>query len=392
MIKRIFLISLLALLLLASPALAQEGKGIIKGQLVNKTKDGGSVAGQEVTLKTLRGDNEIASSTNKSDASGSFVFPGLSTDTLYSYKATIKYQGADYESDTIKFGTGETSKSITLTVYDATTNPQDIAVSRAHTIIYMEKGDMTVMEYLLFFNRGDKTYVGSKDLGDGRKETLKFSLPKGATELQYRQGLMECCVVPVEGGFVDTMAFIGGSTNEVIYTYKVKKPSDKYLFSQTLFFPVANYDLMIQDTGIQAASELLTPQEPVAMEGIRFTRLSAQDLAAGTSFSASLTGLRQSGSSASTPQAAIIVVLALSALGFGYLLLFRRRQPAMAKARAGRGAQGERERLLVEIAQLDDSFEERKIPQERYRRLRAQKKARLVELLKRSRKQEDGTS
>lgn len=386
MIKRAFILAFLALLLVVSPVLAQEGvKGTIKGQLVNKTKGGGTVAGQEVSLKTLRSNNEVSSSPTKTDTKGGFVFSDLNTESIYSYKITIKYQEADYESDVVKFAAGETSKSLELTVFDSTTSPADITVSQAHTVVLAGKGELEVVEYFVFSNRGDKTYVGFKDLGDGRKETLKFSLPRGATELQYGQGLMECCVVPVDGGFVDTMAFIAGNTSEVVYSYKIKKPSDNYLLSQTLFSPVANYDLLVQDVdGSRVSSAQLTAQEPVQMGETRFTRLSARDLAAGTAISASLSGLGKSGSSVTTQQAAIVVVLLISAFGIGFLLLRRRRTPALANAPAGGGGRGEKESLLMEMAQLDDNFEAGKIPQERYRRLRAQKKARLAELLRRS--------
>ena len=48
-----------------------------------------------------------------------------------------------------------------------------------------------------------------------------------------------------------------------------------------------------------------------------------------------------------------------------------------------------KQRLLVELTQLDDDFECGKIDEEDYRRLRAVRKAQLVELMQRS-KEENG--
>ena len=43
-----------------------------------------------------------------------------------------------------------------------------------------------------------------------------------------------------------------------------------------------------------------------------------------------------------------------------------------------------RQRLLVELAQLDDNFESGKIPEDAYRRLWAERKVQLVEPMQRS--------
>ena len=80
--------------------------------------------------------------------------------------------------------------------------------------------------------------------------------------------------------------------------------------------------------------------------------------------------------------------MTLVALIFGfsfiYLLRKRRLQPVRAKASY------DRQRLLAELARLDDDFESGKIPEEVYRKRRAERKSRLAALMQRPEKEENG--
>ena len=196
LIKRIALLVMIFILSLPASALATEaGSGIIGGQVINGTEDSSSVANQEVTLKTCLNNNDVDSATTTTDAEGHFAFDGLPTDPDHTYQITLKLQETDYTSDRLSFDNGETTKFTEVIVYDATNNDEVIKVVMAHTIIYVEQGSLKVVEYSLFVNEADRTYVGSKEVaGGGAKETLAFPLPEKTTELQFATGLMECCI------------------------------------------------------------------------------------------------------------------------------------------------------------------------------------------------------
>jgi hypothetical protein len=73
--------------------------------------------------------------------------------------------------------------------------------------------------------------------------------------------------------------------------------------------------------------------------------------------------------------------------GFGLVYLIRRRrlQPVSSED----GLEQQRQRLLVELAHLDDDFEAGKIPEKSYRRLRSARKTQLVELMQRAKEESD---
>jgi len=207
------------------------------------------VADVEVILKTYLNEAEVDSTTTKTDAEGYFVFDGLSTELDYSYDVIVNFQQAEYYGERLSFNEGETSKFTGVNVYDATTNDEAIKVATAHTIIYIGQGSLQVKEYFLFVNEADRTYVGPNENGD--TGTLTFSLPQGATELQSSMGLMDCCIVGSEGGFIDTMPVLPGS-KEVAYSYKLPYSSQRHTLSQTINYPIINFDLLIQGEGIEA--------------------------------------------------------------------------------------------------------------------------------------------
>ena len=205
---------------LAAPASAAEPESV-EGLVVNGTEGGSSVSNQDITLKTYLDNTEVDSTAAKTDADGHFIFDGLSTEPGYSYQVTLAFQGADYYSEGLSFAEGETTKSAVVTVYDSTASDEAIKITTDHTVIFAGEGSLLVEEYLEFDNEDDLTYIGSREVNtEGDKETLRFSLPNGATELRPVSGLMEGYLYSSEDGLVDTMPVLPGA-KLIIYSYEL---------------------------------------------------------------------------------------------------------------------------------------------------------------------------
>ncbi len=378
MIKRIALLIMIIMLSLSTPVLAAEpGSGVIEGRIVNGTAGGSSVADQDITLKTYLNEAEVDAITTKTDAEGSFVFDGLSTEPDYIYEVVITFQEAEYYSEWLSFDEGESSKSTGVTVYDATTSDEAIKVAMSHTIVYVEQGSLWFEEYFLFVNEADRTYIGSKEVTtDGRKETRRFSLPAEATEMQPGTGLMTCCVYDSEDGFVDTMPVFPGSS-EAAYSYTVENNSGSYTFSRRVNYPTTSFDFLVQGEGVKVTSDRLIAGETIDIEGIWFNHFSSQNLAPGDILTIQLSGLPESSNQGIVKWATPVLIGLLVGAGFVYLRRKRRLQPVSPEDSLDR----RRQKLLVELAQLDDDFGSGKIPEESYRRLRAERKQQLVELM-----------
>ena len=376
MIKRIALLVIIVISGMSSFALAAEpGNGVVDGRVVNETAGGSSVADLDVILKTYLNDAEIDSTTTKTDIEGYFVFDGLSTELGYSYEVLISFQQAEYYGERLIFNEGETSKFNGVIVYDATTSDEAIMVPMSHMIIYVEEDSLLVKRYYLFANEVDRTYIGEAN-GES-PVVLRFSLPEDATELQSTMGLMDCCIAQNEEGFYDTMPLLPGS-KEMAFSYRVKPGSGTYEFSQMINYPTNRFDILVQGEDIEITSDQLVIDEPMDISGILFNHLSGQGLAAGETLMIRLSGLPHTNTQVGILW--VLLALILIVVGFVFVYLIKRKRPQPVSAG---GVLSQQQRLLAELAELDDNFEEGGILEETYRRLRDEKKAELIEIMQR---------
>ncbi len=376
--KRFVLLAVLFTLSLSATALAAEnGVGIVEGQLVNGTANGSSVAAQDVTLKTYQNGNETSSATAVTGPDGRFSFDGLLTEPEYSYQISLFYQEAQYFGETVSFTKNDTARSTDITVYDSTDGDSAIVIATAHTIIYTAEDRISVTEYYLFINDSDRTYIGSREINDeGTKETLSFSLPAGTDELQPTLGLMDCCIFGSEEGFIDTMAVIPGM-KEISYSYTVETGSGDYTLPLKINYPLVSYDLFVQGSDVEVSVDRLTAEEPMPLDGVHYSHFSGENLPADNTLTIRLSGLPQ----ASSKNAVLWVILSLvilgGAFGIGYSMRKKKVQPASSED----NLLSVRQELLLKLAGLDDDFESGIIQEDAYRRQRDETKTRLLKLI-----------
>ncbi|MBI2305039.1 MAG: carboxypeptidase regulatory-like domain-containing protein [Chloroflexi bacterium] len=381
--KRLFIAPLILFLSITTPSWAADPIGSIKGQLVNGTPQGSSVANQEVTLHTYSGEQETGTTTAKTDAEGGFQFTDLKTSAQYSYQVTITYQEAEYNSPKVTFDGGENTKPLVMKVYDATDSDSALKVVFSHVIVFPQKGNLSVAEYYTFMNQGDKTYVGRQVITpDNKKETLRLPVPKNIRQVQYEAGLMECCVVPSPGLLSYAMGVEPGPT-EVLFSYLVPASSGQALIARSLEYPTDRFEVLIQGEEMTADSPQLTNQGVVNIEGTRFSRLTGENLPKGAQMSVSISGV-PGGDIQDTLKWAVVAAALVTTLGASSYWWWRRpARPALQPATAT--ITSSQKALLQELADLDDRFEAGSIGQAEYHRLRTQRKTQLLNLMQRQR-------
>ncbi len=420
----------------ATPAAApSSANGSISGTVINSTANGSSVAGTDINLLIYKGQDQADKKTAKAGQDGKFSFDGLQTGPDYTYLIHVPFQGADYAAQPVKFAEGSTSAKADVQVFDPTSDASVVSSPARHYLLEPSPGGLIVSEILIVSNNSDKTYVGSKEVQQGLKETLRFPVPDGAQDVEYGGGMMEGRVFNQGGAMVDTWPVYPGDSQRVMQ-YRIPLKDDGATFSTKIPMDTDKVNILAPDAGMGVSVTNVPNRSNPDIQGQKYILFSGDKLAAGTeiqikvdhvSKAASAASAATAGSgtgTASEPQTlplvagGVIVLLAVAAAAF---MVGRRRGGASARrgprqipasrapstdtddagaaeqeelddAEAEEGAGDEREereldaekrQLVAAIAQLDDSYENQKIGAEEYNRLRTEKKARIVEIIER---------
>ena len=287
-----FVIFSVALLILAMPgiAVAQESvDGVIEGQVLNRTVDGGNVTDLDITLIPFIGQEIQDTATTETDEQGRFHFSSLSTEPDHTYFVIAHYMGIDYDSDPLIFGANETAISIELAVFEPTTSDDLIGITLAHPIVEVKDDSLLVTEYYQYINAGDRIYIGSQDAtSHEHMGTLSFSIPSGALIVEADEGLIQA-----GNNVIHTIPILPG-IGEVGYSYSLaKSESGDYIVPVEIRYPTDKLNIMVQG-GSDATSTQLS-QATMQMGGQQVIRLTGNNLPRGTTFDVSISAAADGG-------------------------------------------------------------------------------------------------
>jgi hypothetical protein len=374
------------------------GDGVIEGRVV-----GGSagtapdVASVELTLFPFVGQTSLPAITTTVEADGSFRFEGLPTNANRIYGLQATYRGVDYFHPEPVDLSESPSASVTLHVYETTTDGSAISVDRNHVIINFANNQLQVAELYIFQNAGDRTYVDSAG-------TLRFSLPSGAHNLRFQDPRMNQSTELVEGKIVDTLPVPPGS-RQVLLSYNVPYEGRSIDFEKPIDYVTGSLNVFVADAGVDIDAGPLVAGQPVtAQSNTRFLNYSRQNVPAGEPLSIKLSNLPQdSVSSAASVPADRSRTLRWLGLGLVVLVVafvsaypsLRPRlldEEALEDEAAVAMLRRRRTRLLEELANLDDAHAAGQVAENNYIDTRAEIKADLIDVMRQLRRLEETES
>ena len=388
--QRLILLGCLVLILVSRTLVVAEigfAQGVIRGTIINGTPSGGSVENQEVVLHVQREGSEMEPLAVRSDSLGDFEFVNLSTETGYTYYLSLNYQEAEYTSDVVSFESSEVLLPVDLIVFDATESDENIHIAINHLMIEKaQQGTLIVSETFIFSNNGNRTYIGQINTSSGQRETLRIPLPQGFQDLEYEQGLMECCITQTKDALVDTMDLKPG-LKKVVFWYKLRYSGTGYRLEK--YFPyntTAFYALT--PAAFQLSGEGLSSEGPLEIQGRQYVALGTEELPPGSQVTIGISGLPFSWGR-NLRVAVVGLILALVVAGVSYALL-RKGKEKMTPEKTRKAEvflqseeylKGKRKALLSLIAHLDDQCEAKQISEQIYGEMRQEFKKRLVKIM-----------
>ncbi len=358
---------------------------IIDGTLVDKTPGAALLPGAKALLYKLPSGQEPRQvGQSDVDGSGHFRFDFIEADPGNAYEVGVQYQGAPYFSDKITFAQGETSRKLSLDVYEA--SDDDKVLTLAGTSLLIDASEKThelsILELDTFINDSQRTFVpNTTPRNGGPPPLLRFSLPLNASNLTPGEGMGPEEIIQIGGGF-GALVPISPGRHDLGFAYRSAYQTSSTSFTKSVIYPTKTLRVLMPASSAQVDSPQLSRQARQNIGGKQYDLLLASDLQPGTKVElrfSSLPGispLAELAQPATLPWLAGVLGLAVLAL-LGWYLRDRLRAPALAPAVDRRELEIERRELLIALARLDDRFDAGKIRAEDYHAQRDAQKAEL---------------
>lgn len=389
----------------------KEGKGTIEGMVRLIQPDGLpqaeaeealSVANLPVTLTAYVQFEEVATFQTETDADGSFQFTDLSTQAGTVYLVRTTFQDVDYGTDILELTAANSALTeVELPVYTNTEDPGGIRLNRVNWVIDYAPGEVIVGQILSIGNAGQRAIVGRSVDGLDVPVTVGFELPAGAGRLQFQDGVLGERYHQLNNAIYDTRPIVPGAmTRQIFFSYRLPVEGDAIQFEQSFGYPIDTLNVLIADNpDLRAAVSDLEYRGTESIQNIPYRYWQGTDLPVRT-LEVSLSGLiaegqadpRQPGvqpllSAAPPGTTAVEPVMEpiMPVLVGGAMLILLAGITLWPISRLLQGPpkaelEDNKQKLIREIARLDDFHAEGKIAEEVWRSERTRYKEQLLDV------------
>lgn len=339
----------------------------VSGAITNGTAGASLPANLAVTVVQLNDeDAEVARRQTESGGNGRFAVVEMDAAAGRRLVVGTDYLGVTY-STLVEVEEGQAEVTADLTIYEITEDDSDVSVvSDLFTVVQGEAGTMEVIQLLSVRNSADRTYVGTTS--DAGRQVLKLPVTPGAGQLLPLGGFRAEGLSEVGDGVATGEPLLPGESS-ISYGYRVQVAGG-WPLRRAIFYPTGRIDLLV-DKSLSVDARDLRFEEQVTLEGKTYRRYRGGPFRPGEELRAEI-GSVAAGSSLwwglAVGFAAVLVALLARAF------LIRKRRAAYPATPA------DRERLIMQIAELDEAFAAGSVTRQEYRRRRDKLKAELSSL------------
>ncbi len=296
----------------------------------------------------------------------------------------MEYNGFVFNSDVYHSLSGEFQNPLDLpiTIYDTTSDLSGLKVDRLHVFFDFTNPETVQIAELFLLNNTGNRVIASDPPG---QPVVSFTLPQGATNLQFQNGVLGGRFVETEGGFGDTQSIAPGAGTQILFAYDLPFKR-KMEVSIPIPLVVDAAIVMLPQGSMTIQSDQLQPMGQRQIQGVSLDLYSATALQPGSVLKMTLSGRMGNATTIQTGQVGSLIAGALAlalVLGGGLFWYLRQRKPVPAPV----GIEAvdstpleSREALIDAIIALDDLHKAGKLDDTAYRQRRAELKDRLRSL------------
>lgn len=339
----------------------RERLGVIAGRITNGTAGAALPANLEVQLVGADETGIIITRTAQLAGDGSFEFSAVPYTLQNQFAVTTNYNGVAYFSTPAAFAVGEAELDASFQIHEATGTAESLRVSGLQTyIIFQTPGLATVGQLFTFSNTGDRTFIPSD------RNAVTIRLPAGAQNVNVPEGVEGQTYLRVNEAVADLRPVPpGAGTLEVLVSYQLPF-AGSLAFSQPQDFAVDEVLLLVSDATASVSGPAWQAAGTQVVQNESFQSFTRPALNANETLAFEII-------SAKSWQNVLLGGGALGLVAAGISWVWWR-------ARRGSGVENHRERLLAEIAQLDDALAAGKLESAPHQRQRARLKAELKKI------------
>lgn len=384
-----YLILLIAGLLfawIASPAnvLAQTGtpppSGEVSGRIINQNQGVVVTESLEVMLHIWdQNDAAINMLHAQSMPDGTFRFTGVALQPQYFYAVMATFDGVTYQSKALSPTDGSDRLELDVPVYETTTDTSAIQVEQLHILFNFAEDGLETTEIYLLSNAGKRTVKDAVKLDDGTPATLRYPLPSDADYIFFQPDEGDR-FIKFPGGFADTFPILPGEqVDQHAVKYMVPySQGQTYSYTAPLNIKAMNF-LLQENAGVLLKGDGLAGPEPVTLDnGVSYVIYSYSDVHAGQTISVTFSGKPALGAKSQPDNLTLPLalgggLLGLVTIGAG-LWWWRKPGDDMDEDEEPDSQSDETalDKLIGEIARLDEAHERGKLDEREYRRERTQ--------------------
>jgi hypothetical protein len=328
----------------------------------------------------------VLTATTVVQSDGKFTFEDVPEPDGSVFLASVTYAGIPYHS------LPTMGEPVTITVFEVTTATNHLLADQLHLIFDVsDSGDIQVIEVYILTNVGAQTIV----TGKGGQFMVDFPLPEGASNPDFRSGVVGEAQLETNDGFWETPAVRPGSMYGVSYAFSLPYPG-KITLNQPIDLPVSSVGLILPASGnIKIEGAGLVDNGLNDIGGMSYHIYTGESLQAGELLSLKVSG--NPNTSASAPGASgsrLGMIIGLGAFGLALILagvwISRRNRVAVAESDVDVEPGDELsleadetyepadvDALMDDIIALDDLYQAGELPEAAYRERRAELKEKL---------------
>ena len=362
-----------------------------------KNLSGGShPTGVIITLHAFDHMQLVFTDTVTLDDMGGFVFQDIEITDGRAFLASVEYEGAIFGSDIVVANQDNLVEELLIEIYETTTDISALSIERLHYFFEpIDDQTLHVVELYVITNSSNKTLVSiSED-----DPVIEFTLPEGASNLEFQDGVLGGRYIFTENGFGDYLPVRPGvGQHQVMFSYQL--PIDNKLdFVRPMVLKTDAIVILVPE-GVLVEGNGIEDAGTRDVQGLLYRMYNGEDLDRGEKLSLEVSGRTSLKLPIVNSQFSNEFLFGLGTLLIALIIVgvwfFNRRQPEKLRTIEdddlfdqlnGESA----ESIMDAILTLDDLYTQGNLPKDAYIERRSELKNRLAEMLDDSDKlQEEG--